>query len=521
MRVIPRNYYVGLSLIITSGYYFNNYTLFAVKNYLIFFLDLFLLFFVSLFLFLLIIKFIIQNKNRNYLKNILYTYFFVQITKALVFLTYGKITLSDLIIRLLNHISEDLNINRMIIFAFPYLFTFIVLSIINNKKERINYLNFFRIFGFVLFFIVIYREGFNSIEFNKGKTDIIKNEHVKLDNVNNSKKVIWILFDGFDPQIYEKYKNKLKLDNLKHFEDKSVFAPNSFSPSIKTIDSVPSMLMGKKTFGHFIKNNKYYLVTNENKKILFSFNNSIFGNLYKNNLNSSILSSVIQYCSSYIKSKKYFLCVEPDKKKEKVKLNKILSGINFAYSPYSKIKFIINKFYKTEKKQVLNKIDFENINLSVKTSDIEDFDGYNTVNFTNYSLALKNSNFIFMHLYVPHPGNFGYAEKLFGIYSEDELDSHLLNLKITDIAIGKIYKEIQKYENYMMVISSDHWFRAKDKNKNNIYPSLFMATTNENLNNFKLSKEFKNLNIKELIYKYFNNEVNMNEDIKFFIEEKE
>ena len=70
-----------------------------------------------------------------------------------------------------------------------------------------------------------------------------------------------------------------------------------------------------------------------------------------------------------------------------------------------------------------------------------------------------------MHLYIPHPGNFKYAEKLLGIYSEDELNSHILNLKITDIAIKKIYKEIRKYENYMIIISSDHWFRAKTEIK--------------------------------------------------------
>ena len=125
-----------------------------------------------------------------------------------------------------------------------------------------------------------------------------------------------------------------------------------------------------------------------------------------------------------------------------------------------------------------------------------------------------------MHLYIPHPGNFKYAEKLFGIYSEDELNSHILNLKITDIAIKKIYKEIRKYENYMIIISSDHWFRAKDRNKNIIYPSLFMASTNQNQNNFKLKNEFRSVHIQELIYKFFNNDVNTNEDIKLFIEKK-
>ena len=105
--------------------------------------------------------------------------------------------------------------------------------------------------------------------------------------------MFWVLFDGFDPQIYEKYKFDLRLKNLQEFESKSVFVPKTFSPASKTIDSVPSLLMGKETMGHLIKNKKYYLITENDEKILFSYQNTLFGNLSENNLNSSILSSVI------------------------------------------------------------------------------------------------------------------------------------------------------------------------------------------------------------------------------------
>ena len=522
MKIIPKNYYIGLSLIIASSYYFYKYSLFANKNYFVFLLDLSLLFFFSLFLFAVIIE-IINYKNNKfffYLKNLFYTYLSVQILKAFVFLTYSKITLSDLIANVLISIFPDLLINRIILFIFPYLLIFLFLILINFKKDKIDFLRLFKTFGFILFFFVIYREILNTIDFQNNKIDVRKNEKIILNKINTNKKVVWVLFDGFDPQIYEKYKFDLRLKNLQEFESKSVFVPKTISPASKTIDSVPSLLMGKETMGHLIKNKKYYLITENDEKILFSYQNTLFGNLSENNLNSSILSSVIQYCSSYIKSEKFYLCKEPDIKKEKINLVKILSGIYFAYSPADKIRFIVKKIFKTDKKTKTEKIDFKNVNITKDYNLIQDLDGHQTVYFSDYSSAIRNSNLTFMHLYIPHPGNFKYAEKLFGIYSEDELNSHILNLKITDIAIKKIYKEIRKYENYMIIISSDHWFRAKDRNKNIIYPSLFMASTNQNQNNFKLKNEFRSVHIQELIYKFFNNDVNTNEDIKLFIEKK-
>ena len=522
MKTIPKDYYIGLSLIITSSYYFYKYSLFANKNYFNFFLDLGLLFFLGLFIFVIIIK-IINYKNNKfffYIKNLFYTYLSVQTLKAFVFLTYSKITLSDLIANILTFIFPDLSVHRMVVFIFPYFLIFLLMILYNYKKEKINFIKFFKTFGFILFFFVIYRETLNTISFIDNKINPIENEKIILDKVDTNKKVVWVLFDGFDPQIYEKYKFNLKLKNLQEFENKSVFVPQAFSPASKTIDSVPSMLMGKETRGHFIKNKNYYLINENDEKILFSYQNTIFGNLSENNLKSSILSSVIQYCSSYIKSDKFFLCKEPDIKQEKININKIFSGIYFAYFPSDKIRYIINEIYQTDKKTTVKKIDFKKVNLIKNEYLIQDLDGHETVYLTDFSSAIKNSNFTFMHLYIPHPGNFHYAEKLFGIYSEDELNSHILNLKLTDIAIKKIYEEIKKYPNYMMIISSDHWFRAKDKDTNKVYPSLFMASTNQNQNNFKLKNEFRNLHIQELIYKFFNNDVNTNKDIKLFIERK-
>ena len=77
---------------------------------------------------------------------------------------------------------------------------------INFKKDKIDFLRLFKTFGFILFFFVIYREILNTIDFQNNKIDVRKNEKIILNKINTNKKVVWVLFDGFDPQIYEKYK---------------------------------------------------------------------------------------------------------------------------------------------------------------------------------------------------------------------------------------------------------------------------------------------------------------------------
>ena len=138
MKIIPKNYYIGLSLIISSSYYFYNYSLFANKNYFIFLIDIGLLFFFSLFIFATIIKFVNYKDNKFFfcIKNLFYTYLSVQILKAFVFLAYSKITLSDLIANTLIVLFSDLPINRMLIFISPYLIIFLLLIFYNLKKKK-------------------------------------------------------------------------------------------------------------------------------------------------------------------------------------------------------------------------------------------------------------------------------------------------------------------------------------------------------------------------------------------------
>ena len=96
----------------------------------------------------------------------------------------------------------------------------------------------------------------------------------------------------------------------------------------------------------------------------------------------------------------------------------------------------------------------------------------------------------------------------------------MLNLKLSDIAIGKIISLIPDIDNTMIVIASDHWLRSKDKNPKNIYPAMFLAKIMNDNKKITINKNSSSIYIKELILKYLKSEINNHDDINSFIKEK-
>lgn len=513
---------IGISLIIISSYYFFNYTKLAPKNYILFLSDLIILFIFSFFFIFIFIKIVENFKNFFFLKIFFFSYLFVQSLKAFIFLANSEMTLSGIIINYIDFFQFNLTLKkRIFLFFIPYITFFGILFFTNKVYKKFDYIKFFKIIGFVLFFFVFYRELFYL---KSVSSDFSKNEinHYSKNNFISKKKVVWIIFDGFDPQIYDEYKDELNLKNLKKFENKSVYVPNAYSPDYLTVVSVPSMILGEEGIGKLIKNRTYFLKTKHQNFVELNFKNSIFGQIYKKGFNSSVLSSTLQYCSSYIRTDKFYKCKENNVYDKKLELYEFFSGIKFAIS-YEKFLIVYKKIFKKDKNDQIIKKDLKYILQASPNKNLdnsEDLDGYNTVFIADYVDALKNSNLTFLHLFIPHPGNFNYMNRTFNIENNDDFFSHLLNLRLTDITLEKIYTELKKYNDYLIIISSDHWFRAKDNNPKNVYPSLFMAKTNIDDNNFRLELDFKNMYINELIQKYLNGKVNSNKDIKLFIENK-
>ena len=131
----------------------------------------------------------------------------------------------------------------MKIFSYLTPFLFIILILLFSFKKIENIKKFLSLFGVIIFFVMSY----DLFEIYKSNSIIKKNNYQLFNKKNdlNKKKVLWILYDGLDPEFLEKKNNNKDIFNtlvgLKH---SGVYLSNAFSPGKFTNDSGPAQLMG-------------------------------------------------------------------------------------------------------------------------------------------------------------------------------------------------------------------------------------------------------------------------------------
>ena len=67
------------------------------------------------------------------------------------------------------------------------------------------------------------------------------------------------------------------------------------------------------------------------KRFLFKFENTIFERLKKLGLDVSLMSSVMEYCSSYLRSNKWTICKDSISENKKIDIIKTHFGIFLVY----------------------------------------------------------------------------------------------------------------------------------------------------------------------------------------------
>ncbi len=257
---------IGLSLILSSSYYF------FVRRF--FFIDLekivvqsFVLFIFSLLLFFLILKFLdifCRKFNKKEFLNtliicIFFTWLLVQSLKAIFFVA-NYITLAEFIskIFLLETLIEYELPKRVVIYSIPYFVSFIFVFLSRNKLFK--YLNFFVVLGYVLFALLSYdlAKKVLSNQFFISHKSYLATEKKE---IHKERKVIWILFDEFDPEIaFSYYKNDNFMKNFKEFKNNSFTHSEMFSPAKSTLLSVPAQLVGTQIVGTLLKKILLYCV---------------------------------------------------------------------------------------------------------------------------------------------------------------------------------------------------------------------------------------------------------------------
>ena len=201
---------------------------------------------------------------------------------------------------------------KIISYLTPFIFIFIGLFFLRNKLEKIK--KFFSILG-ILFSLVVISD---LISIYKNEINSENKEYKKI-QIDNNKKVLWILYDALDPEYLDKRVIDEKVfKNLINLKNTGTYFQNAFSPGKFTNDSAPAQLMGINILDEKSKHRTKIFTNLAGEEIPFKFETTFFEKLTQQGLEVSLMSSVLEYCSSYLRSNKWKICKDTISENKKI-----------------------------------------------------------------------------------------------------------------------------------------------------------------------------------------------------------
>ena len=405
---------------------------------------------------------------------------------------------------------------RMLWFFIPFIASFIFVILLRKNIYKI--FNFLSILGLVLFTLMSYQMF--SLKKIYSSFDSHDKHYDNQTDLKKQRKVIWIIFDEFDPKIaFSNLEHNYKLSNFLELKKNSVTHHELFPSSDSTLLSIPSMLIGKYSRGFDLKKHKYIMISKDNMEFPFTLENTIFGRIKNDGFSSSITgwSPHHSYCLIFQVKCKTFN--EPLKWYDGILNILHVSHINA---------FLLNKGWSRDfNPQIINSM-YEFIESPTPT------------------------NLLFIHNRIPHlchkckDGLAGLAEKFYNnkFSIKDELISpdskisegtaaYLLNIKFVDSVLGEILNKLDTKEynkkDTLLILNSDHWARAGTTGnfpsremdpKNSVYPALFIAKILGDNQKIEIFEPDSGIHIQELVHKFLKKEISTHLDIKHFFEQK-
>ena len=511
---------IGLSLLLifkfyfyTRGYFFSNFV--AIN----------LLYQCIILLILNLVIILVYFKVLNFFKEIYFIYNFLLTILVTLLTVYtiktffyfiNIISFKEFILRyVLINLNISYSVKTILIFIVPYFIFF--LALIGFKKKE-NYLRFLSILGFIFLLNFIYSLSSNIYAQNT-KSEIDKFEPYALnkekENFDKDRKVIWIFFDAFDPY-YAFNKGIVELKNFKDYKKKSIYFSNATSPSNGTLVSMLANLIGTDAEDITINKNSIDIRTPDKKYINFNKDNTIFGRLESDGLNSEIYSSVLDYCSllkvQNCQAKKY---------EEETFSNKWYSGIALTYPIVSQFNLLMSLLSKSDNsKEIPNKRNFSFAELDFKKfndqlASLTDIDGIGYVNFDIFENFLKSENsMLFVHLYLPHtPAD--YIKQMLSLNTNNINEDYFLNLIYTDFVLSRIINEIKnnRKKDLLLVLNSDHWYDSGSEFDKIQRPVLQIFNIIDDESGMNIQEKVFTYQTQEIIHKYLTKEINNKLDI--------
>ena len=510
---------LGISLLLISSFYFYEFSYLSLPSFKIIITEL-LKIYIILFSLNLIFLNLYKIKFKNFFLSIYLAYILIFIIK-LIFSASGIITLHLFLEKFYDIFfnwdpyAKPFSI-KITSYLTPFLLIFLSLFFLKKKFEKIK--KFLSILGIIVSFVVIsdlikiYKNEINS-----------KNKEYKKIKIDNNKKVLWILYDALDPEFLDKtIKGKKVFQNLVNLKDSGIYFQNAYSPGKFTNDSAPAQLMGINIFDAKSINRTKIFTNVAGEKIPFKFETTVFERLTKQGLNVSLMSSVLEYCSSYLRSNKWKICKDTISENKKIVI--FDDALIYFFNIFFKTKRYFDKLTKNYEKNI-NVLNNQTVNF--KDLDIEDFkkiefdnstffsDQSKLFNIKNIMETIDKSNMVFLHIYNPHL----HTDNQFLLDSfnlkKNVKEEYFLRYLYVDFFTKKIINEIRNKEldNFLLIISSDHWWRGKPNIKSNYIGNSFFLVKNLSDNtNYIVDKKATTIIIPSLIEKFFKNELNSNKE---------
>ncbi len=527
----------GLSLLLLASFYFFKFSVFAVPDIFFILYEL-----SKILLLLLILNLLFVFTQNNKFKNFFLFLFLIFISiffLKLLFNMSGNISLHFFLKKIYSFIfgfkiDGKIPLSAKIMsYITPFIFIILILLFLRKKLTKVK--KFFVIFGFFASLIIawdlikIFDKQQISNKNNSGYTEVLN---------KNNKKVLWLLFDGLDPEYINFSVNKKKLfTGLNYLKDNGVFHENMYPPSNWTLYSMPSQLMGINIINMIPKHDTLIFETLDNRFVPFNFENTIFGDVNDLGYNVSLISSVLEYCSAYLISQKWNSCedINSQNKSNVIFIESIKFYFSFLYkfkNFLSELKIIVPKTDKSINnislkenlpKVKINDLDFNN--LYFENNFATDHTGF--INLDKILKGLSDTSFMYAHIYNPHlfnnSENFIKNNLMIDI---QDVDQYILKYFYIDLFIKKLLFEVKrnKLNNLLLIVSSDHWNRDKDISKKEINldgqyigNSYFSAKFINDDSTFSLNKPSNSIVIKDLIKNVYQNKILNNKDIYNFI----
>ena len=405
---------------------------------------------------------------------------------------------------------------RILWFFIPFIASFIFVILLRKDIHKI--FKFLSILGLIFFVLMSYQMfSLKKLYSSFDRQDKYYNNQTDL---KKQRKVVWIIFDSFDPEIaFTNQEHSYKLPNFMELKKNSVTHHKLFAPAKVTIFSMPAMLIGEYVKGFDQRKHRLIMISKDNKELPFTMENTIFGRIENDGFSSSITGwGFHSYCLIFQIKCKIFN--EPLKWYDGI--------LTVAHASLIYHFFLHRGWHRDINPYIINSM-YEFIESPTPT------------------------NLLYIHNRLPHlchlcrDGLAGLAEKFYNYkfrtkdgpltLISDRIPAYLLYIKLVDSILGEILNKLDtnleyKKEDTLLILSSDHWANWEKKRdidqfqsrkmdpKNSAYPALFIAKILGDNKKIELFEPDSGIHIQELVHKFLNKEISTHLDIKHFFEQK-